>query len=219
MTTDPELRRSMCVQSHMLRRHTAHLFFLTCLLGTLPVRANKPAPGPAPGAAKQQPKAEPDDPDRRRVVEAQHLRDDADLSRAAYEKSNRPGPVPEKAKKQFDEIVAKYRAAINHDPYGPVATYCRQRLAGAYNYTHDFAAGLRVLTEAVTLASTPVELVEADHAAGLQCLQAMHKPGEALKWFERAHTQLKEIHDDEQRAKWTTAVDQCIARCRAELAK
>jgi hypothetical protein len=196
------------------------LFFLVCLLGTLPVRANKPAPGPAAGDAKQQPKpAPPEDPDRRRVIEAQHLRDEADLLRAAYEKSNRPGPVPEKAKKEFDVIVTKYRTAINHDPYGPVATYCRQRLAGAYNYTGDFAAGLRVLTEAVTLASTPAELVEADHAAGLQCLQAMHKPGEALKWFERAHTQLKDISDEQQRAKWTTAVDQGIARSRAELAK
>jgi tetratricopeptide (TPR) repeat protein len=196
------------------------VLFLACLLGTFPARANKPAPGPAVAAEKQQPKpAPPDDPDRRRVVEAQHLRDDADLARAAYEKSNRPGPVPDKAKQQFDEIVTKYRTAINHDPYGPVATYCRQRLAGAYNYTGDFAAGLRVLTEAVTLASTPLELVEADHAVGLQCLQAMHKPGEALNWFQRAHAQLKEIHDDGQRAKWTTAVDQGIARCRAELAK
>jgi hypothetical protein len=201
-------------------RHTALLFVLTCLLGTLSVRANKPAPGPVAGAARQQPKpAPPDDPDRRRLIEAQHLRDEADLLRAAYERSNHPGPVPEKAKKEFDALVSKYRTAIDHDPYGPVATYCRQRLAGAYNYTGDFAAGLRVLMEAVTLASTPVELVEADHAAGLQCLQAMHKPGEALQWFERAHAQLKEIHDDEQRAKWTTAVDQCIARCRAELAK
>jgi hypothetical protein len=30
---------------------------------------------------------------------------------------------------------------------------------------------------------------------------------------------LKDISDEPQRAKWTTAVDQCIARCRAELAK
>jgi hypothetical protein len=195
------------------------------LLASTAAFANKPAPppvGPEPASGKQdapKAKAEPVDPDRQRVVESQQLRDAADLLRAKYEKDHEGGPPKPEDKKEFEAVVAAYRAAIDKDPLGENATNCRQRLAGALTYAGDREAGLRVLVEAVQLANAPMQEAEACHSAGLHCLQAMNKPGDALGWFRRADGILARIEERELRAKWNAAISNGIARAEAELKK
>src|SRR6266550_6456713 len=112
---------------------------LAGLIGIAPVMllANGPEPakpkdGPAAGNVVKPPaKSEPDDPARKRIVDSQNARDKADLLRAKYEAEVKPGPAPKELGERFDEIVRAYRAAIDIDPRGEVATYCRQCLAGA----------------------------------------------------------------------------------------
>src|SRR5436190_6768433 len=190
---------------------------LIALLSTTPAFANKPIPpptGPKPASEKPDaPKAKPQpvDPERQRVVESQQLRDEADLLRAKYEKDHKGGPPKPEGKKQFEAVVASYRAAIEKDPVGANATYCRQCLAGAYTYAGDREAGLRVLVEAVQFANAPMQEAEACFSAGLHCLQAMHKPADALGWFRRADGILARIEEREMRAKWNAAISNGIA--------
>jgi hypothetical protein len=197
---------------------------LAGLIGMTPVMlANGPEPAkpkdrPAAGdGVKPAAKSEPEDPARKRIVDSQNARDKADLLRAKYEAEVKPGPVPKGLRERFDEIVRAYRAAIDIDPRGEVATYCRQALAGAYTYAQDFDAAMRVHVEAVNVASGALEQVRACHGAGYHCLQAMHKPAEALRWFGRAEALIEKIEDPQERAKWRAATGEGIARCEAEL--
>jgi tetratricopeptide (TPR) repeat protein len=176
----------------------------------------KPADGPGAREAPPREKTEAE-----KAEEAAHqaysarveARDRADLMRAAYEKANRPGPTPEGAVKQFEEVVAAYRAAIDLGPTSAEATDCRMRLAGAYMYTGAFDAATRVMQETVNVAAGPREQVAACHGMGMHQLQALHRPAEALRWFERARRLVPKIEDDDERAKWAVAVAQGIARC------
>src|SRR5207237_10532086 len=108
------------------------------------------AKGPEPAEPKGReavtppPKAEPEDPARRRMIDSQNARDKADRLRAKYEAEVKHGPVPKEMGERFDEIVRAYRAAIEIDPRGEVATYCRQCLAGAYSYATNLDAARRV---------------------------------------------------------------------------
>ena len=180
----------------------------------------KPKGGPAAGdGIKPAAKSEPEDPGRRRMIDSQNARDKADLLRAKFEAEVKPGPVPKESAKRFDEIVAAYRAAIEIDPRGEVATSCRQRLAGAYTYVQEFEAALRVHVEAVNVAAGALEQVKSCHGAGYHCLQAMHRPADALRWFRRAEALIEKIGDEQERAKWGVATAQGIARCEAELSK
>jgi tetratricopeptide (TPR) repeat protein len=189
------------------------------VLGAGP-QVGKPAPGP--GAAQQPAVAGERAPDpaeaaNRRAAQAQEARDRADRLRAKYEAAHRPGPVAEGSTKEFDQVVSAYRDAIDVDPRGEVATYCRQCLAGAYTYTQDFEAALRVHVEAVNVAAGALEQVKACHGAGYHCLQAMHDPVAALKWFKRAQAHLEKIEDPQERAKYATACAEGIARCEQEI--
>jgi tetratricopeptide (TPR) repeat protein len=178
--------------------------------------SRKPPDGP--GAREATPRAKTE---AEKAEEAAHqayserveARNRADLMRAAYEKANRPGATPEGAVKQFEEVVAAYRAAIDLGPTSAEATDCRVRLAGAYMYTGAFDAATRVMQEAVNVAAGPREQVVACHAMGMHQLQALHRPGEALRWFDRAQQQVPKIEDDNERAKWAAAVAQGITRC------
>lgn len=197
---------------------------LAGLIGVAPVMlANGPEPakpkdGPAAiNGVKPPANSEPEDPVRKRIVDSQNARDKADLLRARYEAEVKPGPVPKEFGKRFDEVVGAYRAAIDIDPRGEVATYCRQALAGAYTYAQDFDAAMRVHVEAVNVASGALEQVRACHGAGYHCLQAMHKAAEALRWFGRAEALIEKIEDPQERAKWRAATGEGIARCEAEL--
>lgn len=195
------------------------------LLSSTAALANKPGPrpvGPESASGKQDAparKPEPVNPERQRVVESQQLRDAADLMRAKYEKDHRGGPVKPEDKKEFEAVVAAYKAAIEKDPLGQNATDCRQRLAGAYTYAGDREAGLRVLVEAVQLAQAPMQEAEACYSAGLHCLQALHKPADALGWFRRADGILARIEEREIRAKWNAAISNGITRAESELKK
>jgi len=179
----------------------------------------KPNPGPEPAEGREKPKSDVEDPLHKRYSDSVDARDKADLMRADYEKLHKPGPVKESDTKQFDKIVGAYRAAIEIDPRGEVATYCRQRLAGAYIYTGDFDAGLRILIEAVNIAAGPLDQIRACHGVAYHYLQAMHKPAEALRWFKRAETSLDKLTDPDEKAKWQVATLQGITRCNEELQK
>jgi tetratricopeptide (TPR) repeat protein len=194
------------------------VFLSAPLFGNEPPNA-KPNPGPGPVVRDESPKPEPESPAHKRYSDSVNARDQADLMRAAYEKEHKPGTVPEDAAKQFEKLVEAYRAAIDIDPRGEVATYCRQRLSGAYTYTGDYDAGLRILIEAVNVAAGPLDQIRACHGAGYHCLQAMHQPGAALRWFKRAEAQLDKLADPDEKAKWQTATAQGIARCHQELTK
>jgi hypothetical protein len=205
-------------------RYLCRIALILAAVAALAALAEKPAPpvGPAPATVRPKPPAvEPEDAGRRRVVESQQLRDRADLMRAEFERVHRPGGggAATADPAAFEQIVAAYRAAIDRDPRGEVGTYCRQRLAGAYTYVGDFDAGLRVLTEAVNAAVGPADQVAACHGAALHCLQALHRPADALRWFNRAAAMIPKIENDELRAKWAVATTQGIARCEAEMKK
>jgi tetratricopeptide (TPR) repeat protein len=195
------------------------------LIGVMWMTVTAAAKGPEPAKPKagdgggSPAKTEPEDPARRRIVDSQNARDKADLLRAKYEAEVKPGPVPKELRERFDEIVRAYRAAIDIDPRGEVATYCRQRLAGAYTYAQDFDAALRVHVEAVNVAAGALEQVRACHGAGYHCLQAMHRPAEALRWFRRAEALIEKIEDPEERAKWRVATAEGVGRCEAEWGK
>lgn len=177
--------------------------------------ANKPQPGgPAPAERREErPRPEPEDPARQRYVASVEARGKADLLRATYESAHKPGPVAEKDQKQFEEVVQAYRAAIDIDPRSEIAGYCRQRLAGAYTYTQDFEAALRIFIEAVNVATGPDEQIKACVGAAYHCLQAMHQPEQALRWFRRAEALLNKIEDDAERTKWRLAIEQGTQRC------
>lgn len=179
------------------------------------VHANKPQPGgPAPAERREErPRPEPEDPARQRYVAAVEARGKADRLRAAYESAHKPGPVAQNDQKQFEEVVQAYRAAIEIDPRSEIAGYCRQRLAGAYTYTGDFEAALRILVEAVNVAAGADEQIKACVGAGYHCLQAMHQPEQALRWFRRAQALLDKIEDDAERTKWQLAIEQGVQRC------
>lgn len=193
------------------------LIFSAATFGEPP--APKPNPGPEPAERRETPKPEPDDPAHKRYSDSVDARDKADLMRADYEKLHKPGPVKENDTRQFEKIVEAYRAAIEIDPRSEVATYCRQRLAGAYIYTGDFDAGLRILIEAVNSAAGPLDQIKACHGVAYHYLQAMHKPAEALRWFKRAETSLDKLTDADEKAKWQVATMQGITRCNEELQK
>ena len=140
---------------------------LVCLALTMATWANEPQPAkPAAGPAAADrpatpPKPAPEDPAQRRYSASVTARDKADRMRGRYEADHKPGPVPAAAAKQFDEIVQAYLAAIETDPVGEVATYCRQCLAGAYTFTGDFDAALRIHIAAVNVATGPLEQIKA----------------------------------------------------------
>lgn len=190
---------------------TAALVLTCAALANKPPSNAGPAPADPPPVPKQRPTPTPAEARASRQIDA---RDKADLLRARYESTHKPGPVPDaSAAEQFAQIVEAFRTAIDLDPSGPVATYCRQRLAGAYTYTGEFDAGMRFLIEAVNVAATPSDQISACHDAAYHALQAMHKPDEALRWFKRAESTLTQIENPEDRAKWQTAIAQGIARC------
>lgn len=152
-------------ESHMPTIKTTR-FIALALVVSAPLLANeppspKPNPGPEPAERREAPKPDPKDPVHKRYSDSVNARDKADLMRAAYEKEHKPGPVPEDASKQFEKMVEAYRAAIDIDPRGEAATYCRQRLSGAYTYTGDYDAGLRILVEAVNIAAGPLDQIKA----------------------------------------------------------
>jgi tetratricopeptide (TPR) repeat protein len=188
-------------------------------LATEPPSAVKPDPGPAVNDRPATPKAEPEDPAHKRYSDSVDARDKADLMRADYEKSHKPGPVAEADTKQFEKIIAAYRAAIEIDPRSEVATYCRARIAGAYTYTGDFESAQRVLIEAVNIAKGPLDQIRACHEVALHELQARHKPAEALRWYNRAAAQLDKLADPDEKAKWQFATQQGIERCEKEMGK
>src|SRR5437763_6565082 len=107
---------------------------VTCITAATAAKGPEPAEPKGREAATPPPKTEPEDPARRRMIDSQIARDKADRLRAKYEGEVKPGPVPKELGERFDEIVRAYRAAIEIDPRGEVATYCRQCLAGAYTY-------------------------------------------------------------------------------------
>lgn len=192
----------------------------TCGRAEPPPPAVKPAPGPAPAERTDPPPPKTDPAEEaagRRRNQAIEARDHADRLRATFESAHRPGHMSEAATKDFNAVVQAYRAAIDVDPRGEIATYCRQRLAGAYTYAGDFEAGLRVHVEAANAATGAAERVRACQDAGYHCLQAMHDPAGAMKWFERARVHLAKIEDPAERAKWAAASDQAVARCEREM--
>jgi tetratricopeptide (TPR) repeat protein len=208
----------------MRKRRLLSTAAAACLaLATATIQAEGPAPAVKPEGRPVTPKGEdkPPAPKQETPEEAAHraysaridARDKADLMRSAYEKANRPGPPPDAALKQFEDIVAAYRAAIDLEPRSPESTYCRYRLAGAYMYVGQRESAMRVMQEAVNVAATPTQQLEACHEIGLHQLQALHKPDEALRWFRRAETLLDKVEEPQLRAKWTLAIAQGIERC------
>jgi tetratricopeptide (TPR) repeat protein len=173
---------------------------------------------PAPVAPKQT-QPEPLAPDQQRIVDSQIARDKADRMRGDFEAHHKPGPAPQEANKQFNDIVEAFRAAIDIDPSGEVATYCRLRLSGAYTYTGDFNAALRILEEAVNAAVGIKDRVQACQEAANFCLQAMHKPADALRWFKRAEVLIPKIDDPNEQAKWLAANTEGTARCEKRIGK
>lgn len=189
------------------------------LLANEPPSAVKPNAGPAVNDRPATPRPEPEDPAHKRYSDSVDARDKADLMRADYEKHHKPGPVTEADTKQFEKIVEAYRAAIEIDPRSEVATYCRARIAGAYTYTVDFESAQRVLIEAVNIAKGPLEQIKACHEVALHALQALHKPAEALRWYNRAAAQIEKLTDPDEKAKWQVATAQGIERCEKEMGK
>jgi tetratricopeptide (TPR) repeat protein len=200
------------------------LVVLVAVVGLVlaPAGRAEPPPGPKPreGTAPA-PRVDPERAAREAAEKAAHrrhserveARDRADRMRAEFEKTYKAGKVPPAAAADFEKVVAAYRAAIDLQPSGEHATSCRQRLAGAYIYTGDFAAGTRVLEEAVNAAAGAKDRAEACYSLGLHHLQALHKPADALPWLRRAARIVETIDDPQERTKWETAIAEAVGRC------
>jgi tetratricopeptide (TPR) repeat protein len=213
--------------------HQCFLITLTVLTLCTAASANGPEPAkphdrPAANATddSSKRKSAPTDLeiDLQRRIDAEQARDHADRLRAAYESTNKPGPVPKESREQFDEVIAAYAAAIDR----PIATQeiaqiilnCRLRLAGAYQYTQQFDKALAQAKKAAKeFAGAPQEL-EAVYNLGLIHLQAFHDPKSALEHFQRAHElATRTVQEPNERSKWLTATSEAIHRCEKELPK
>jgi len=208
----------------MLKNYCAVLVTLAAITLALPCFANEPQPtkpnaGPAAVDRPATPKEDPEAAAHKRHSDVVNAQDKADRLRAKYEKDHKPGPIPEGADKQFEEVLEAYRTAIDIDPRDELANYCRLRLSGAYTYTGDYEAGLRVLTEAVNVAASPKEQIQACNEVAYHLLQAMHKPADALRWFRRSESLIAKLTDNQEKSKWQAATSEGIARCERESAK
>jgi len=131
-------------------------------------------------------------PDYQAVREAEHraglesreLRDAADLLRAAYERAYKPRFRSTEANAEFAKVIQAYRCVIDGYPQSEAAAWCRQRLAGAYQYRGDRDVAEKMLREAATQAGDQNEAVEAAFSLGLHHLQSRHDPAAAMPYFE-----------------------------------
>lgn len=192
--------------------------------------ANGEPPG-GPAAKDAGPEAQPktaadkaqEDRDRS-LNEVLAARDQADLTRASYERANKPGPVPTEAKEAFEQEVAAYAKAIDRPLASPevikVVAYCHLRLAGAYQYVQQFDKAIEQGKMAARVSAGTAQEVDATYAVGLIYLQAMHDRKQALTWFKRTQTLAQSIlPDPSEQAKWQAATGDVIRQCEQEAEK
>jgi tetratricopeptide (TPR) repeat protein len=205
----------------------------TCalIMASLAAAGQAEPPNRAPQGKKgDAPKRDvPEDPKQRRYSEAVNARDAADRLRAAFEEAHKAGPIPEHAdaaEAEFDGVVRAYEDAISRDTadhaeVARVVTYCRLRLAGAYQFVGRFERAAEVAEEAVDHAEGTPEEAEACFNVGLVYLPAMHKPAEALPWLKRARAvaEGQAEADPQAAAKWAVATAEAIARCERGMKK
>jgi hypothetical protein len=117
-------------------------------------------------------------------LESRKLRDTADMLRAVYEKAYQPHFRSAEADAEFATVVQAYRHVIDRYTQTEAAAWCRQRLAGAYQYRGDRDMSQKLLKEAATRALNQKQAVTAAFALGLHHLQSRHDPASALPYFE-----------------------------------
>ncbi len=186
----------------------------------------EPPAGPAPadgGANVRRPApADPAEQERRRALnKALDARNQADLSRAAYESANKAGKPSAKAKDAFEQVVAAYEKAIDRPLASPevieVVAYCHLRLAGAYQYAQEFDKAVDQSKKAVHASAGTAKEIDATYAVGLIYLQAIHDPKEAMTWMKRTQDLTQTIVlDPAEQAKWFAATAEAIQRCEQE---
>ena len=117
-------------------------------------------------------------------IESRRLRDAADLLRAAYRRAYSPHFRSAEADAEFAQVVQAYRCVIDGYTQTEAAAYCRQRLAGAYQYRGDRAMARKTLNEAANEARNQRQAVNAAFTLGLHHLQSRHDPAAGLTYFE-----------------------------------
>ncbi|MHC4644492.1 MAG: tetratricopeptide repeat protein [Planctomycetota bacterium] len=168
-------------------------------------------------------------------------RDNADMLRAEYESKNRAGPPNDI--RAFVKVVVAYKEAIESFPMTEVAAYCCVRLAGFYQYTHNYQRKIRELAAVARAFAGTEQEAKALFDLALIYLQGHHNPAKAIPWFEaardafnrllpeptpteaaegspadRLRAERKKEHLAQLRLKWQTAIQQGLDRCRQELA-
>ena len=195
--------------------------------GRREARPGEPPAGPAVGDGVDRDQARRDAATRaeaertRPLREAVEARDQADLTRAGFERDYRPGPLAANAKEDFQKVVAAYELATQRPITSPevlqVVVNAHLRLAGAYQYVGQFDKAVAQAKKAADAATgTPGE-VEATYEVGLIYLQALHNPQLALAPLKRAQERIvATIKDPNEQAKWNAATSEAIARCQRE---
>jgi hypothetical protein len=169
--------------------------------------------------------ADPAEDERGRALnEAIEARDQADLSRAAYELNHKAGKVTGDAKDAFDQVLSAYARSIDRPLVSPevikVVAYCHLRLAGAYQYVGEFDKAVAQGKEAAKVSAGSSQEIDATLTVGLIYLQALHDPRKALTWMKRAQDLAQSISSDkDEQAKWLAAAAQGIQRCEQEAGK
>jgi hypothetical protein len=217
------------LQRYRISPYLRRGFTLYCLCAGIAAANGEPPAGPAvaDGGAEVQRKAAADaaEAERGRARnEALEARNQADLSRAAYESANKPGPVPDQAMAAFDHVVWAYDKAIDRPLASPevieVGAYCHLRLAGAYQYVQKCDKAVEQCKKAAQVSAGTPQEVDATYSVGLVYLQAMHDPKEALTWMMRAQGLAQTtLAGSPEQAKWVAATGEGIQRCEQEAGK
>lgn len=104
--------------------------------------------------------------------EAVEARDAADLARAEYERTYRlydwkDKALPPAADEEFAKVEKLYQEAIRRFSLTDIGVYCRERLAGAYQYRgqHEKAAALKQEAEETRATVAQLKLEQSDRRA------------------------------------------------------
>jgi hypothetical protein len=151
----------------------------------------------------------------RQLEDADHqvavaLRDNADLTRAGFEKRYRshPHPFPPESDAEFETVVANYREVSNRFPGTEADVSCRIRLSGAFLYRGKRDEALDEAKQAAELFAGTRQGLDADLTVVRLYLNPIRDPDRAATWLLRVRQALPLIEDPSERQKMDLAFRQ-----------
>ena len=178
--------------------------------------AGDPAPAPRRGEIGRAPLPpvgrvrQLEDPDHQ---EAENLRRNADLGRAAFEKHYRshPAPFPPQSDAEFESLVAAFREVSVRFPGTKADCYCRIRMSGAFLYRGKREEALDEAKQAAELFAGTRPGLDADFAVARHYLNPIRDPNRAATWLLRVRQALPLIEDPSERQKMDMAFNEALS--------